>query len=307
MRTPQPCLTVRRGEFLAIVGHNGAGKSTTAELLAGLHVLHQRHRRLGHHRPHHRQPRPTPFPPRDAAPGHRPLAGHRPREHHPRPGRPARQRRSRPPCAGPDASASTEADNPDMSNEQQPPGWEPPPGQRGPAPQPDWGTPPGRAAQPPPPRRSGRGKIVGCSCLGALVLVIALIVAIMASSGGDDDEPDRSPTGPAPSSATRETPTSEEPQQESGPRGDVKVTACEVDPSTSWAQADLLITNRSSKASNYVVQVEFVDASGTRLGEASAAASNVAPEQKVNTKAQGLDQITTKVTCRITDVTRYAS
>ncbi|MFD3740265.1 FxLYD domain-containing protein [Streptomyces sp. NPDC058629] len=53
----------------------------------------------------------------------------------------------------------------------------------------------------------------------------------------------------------------------------------------------------SSKASNYVVQVEFVDASGTRLGEASAAASNVAPEQEVNTKAQGLDQITTKVTC----------
>ncbi|WP_324792431.1 FxLYD domain-containing protein [Streptomyces cyaneofuscatus] len=178
-----------------------------------------------------------------------------------------------------------------MSNQQQPPGW---------------GTSPGQAGQPPPARKSGRGKILGCSCLGALVLVIVLIVVIMASSGGDD-EPDRSPTGPATPSSTRETPTSEEPQEESGPRGDVKVTACEVDPSTNWAHANLLITNRSSKASNYVVQVEFVDASGTRLGEASAAANNVAPEQKVDTKAQGLDQITTKVTCRITDVTRYAS
>ncbi|MFI5650521.1 FxLYD domain-containing protein [Streptomyces anulatus] len=148
---------------------------------------------------------------------------------------------------------------------------------------------------------------MGCSCLGALVLVIVLIVVIMASSGGDDDEPDRSPTSPATPSATRETPTSGEPQEESGPRGDVKVTACEVDPVTNYAHADLLITNRSSKASNYAVQVEFVDTSGTRLGEASAAATNVAPEQEVDTKAQGLDQITTEVTCRITDVTRFAS
>ncbi|MGA5471122.1 FxLYD domain-containing protein [Streptomyces arboris] len=137
--------------------------------------------------------------------------------------------------------------------------------------------------------------------------MIVLIVAIMASSSGGDDEPDRSPTSPATPSSTRATPTSEEPQEESGPRGDVKVTACEVDPSTNWAHANLLITNRSSKASDYLVQVEFVDASGTRLGEASAAANNVAPEQKVDTKAQGLDQITTKVTCRITDVTRFAS
>lgn len=87
----------------------------------------------------------------------------------------------------------------------------------------------------------------------------------------------------------------------------MRITACEVDPVTKWADAKLLITNRSSKASNYIVQVEFIDASGKRLSEATTATNNVAPGQQSEATAQGLDQITTKVTCRITDVTRFAS
>ncbi|MEW5659289.1 FxLYD domain-containing protein [Streptomyces cinereoruber] len=136
--------------------------------------------------------------------------------------------------------------------------------------------------------------------------MIVLVVALVAVSGGDD-EPGRSPTSPGTRPTTGETPASGEPQEESGPRGDVRITACEVDEANQWARADLTITNRSGKASNYVVQVEFVDASGTRLGEALAAANKVAPGQKVETAAQGLDRITTDVTCRITDVTRLAS
>ncbi|MGW6564806.1 FxLYD domain-containing protein [Streptomyces sp. NPDC054975] len=172
-------------------------------------------------------------------------------------------------------------------------------------PQPGWGTPPAGQGAPPPPRKGRTGKILGLSCLGVLVLIV-VVVAALAASGGDD-EPDRTPTSPATRPTAGEMTASGQPEEGDGPRGDVRIRACEVDPVTKWAGAELLITNRSSKASNYIVQVEFVDASGRRLSEAVAATNNLAPGQQSEVTAQGLDQITTKVTCRITDVTRFAS
>ncbi|MEU4728931.1 MULTISPECIES: FxLYD domain-containing protein [unclassified Streptomyces] len=86
----------------------------------------------------------------------------------------------------------------------------------------------------------------------------------------------------------------------------MKITACEVD-SSNWPHANLLITNRSSKASDYWVQVEFVDATGKRLSEAYASTNDLAPGQQSAVTAQSLDQVTVKITCRITDVSRYAS
>ncbi|XIE81694.1 FxLYD domain-containing protein [Streptomyces sp. SBR177] len=96
-------------------------------------------------------------------------------------------------------------------------------------------------------------------------------------------------------------------QEERGARGDVRITACTVDPVTKWPSAELAITNRSSKPSNYVVQVEFVDASGKRLSEAYASTNGLRPGQEAAVTAQSLDQVSVKVTCRVTDVTRYAS
>ncbi|MFF5933323.1 FxLYD domain-containing protein [Streptomyces sp. NPDC012508] len=139
-----------------------------------------------------------------------------------------------------------------------------------------------------------------------IVLIVVVVVAVFAVAG-EDDEPDRTPTSPTAQPTAGERTASRQPEGESGPRGDVKITACEVDPVTKWADAKLLITNRSSKASNYIVQVEFVDASGRRLSEATAVTSNVAPGQQSEATAQGVEQITAKVTCRITDVTRFAS
>ncbi|MFF8609616.1 FxLYD domain-containing protein [Streptomyces sp. NPDC015346] len=176
-----------------------------------------------------------------------------------------------------------------------------------PEPQPGWGQPSPGQGGPRSPRKGNTGKIIGFSCLGAIVLVVVLIIALLAIGGGDDGEPDQPHTSPATQPTAGRTPTSKEPQTDSGPRGDVRITACEVDSATNWPSAELTITNRSSKASNYVVQVEFVDASNTRLSEATAATNNVAPGQQSEVTAQGLDQITSKITCRITDVTRYAS
>ncbi|MFF6772048.1 FxLYD domain-containing protein [Streptomyces sp. NPDC012637] len=164
-------------------------------------------------------------------------------------------------------------------------------------PQPGWGPPPGQGTGTPAPRRRNTGRIIGFSCLGLLALVVVLFVAVLAIRGGGDDE-----RGPVPTS-----PPGRSRAEESGARGDVKVTVCKVDPVTRWPSAELLITNRSSKASNYVVHVEFVDASDKRLSEAYASTNGLRPGQQAAVTAQSLDQVSVTVTCRITDVTRYAS
>lgn len=181
---------------------------------------------------------------------------------------------------------------------QQPPYGQPP--------QPGWGPPPA-------PKKSSAGKIIGFGCLGIVGLVVVLGVAGTLLGNNTSDKSPKSPvtassagsTAPsAPAKARTSTAAAPEPK---GAEADVKITACEVDSATNWAKAELTITNHSSKTSNYLVSVEFVNASGTRLGEAFAATNNLAAGQAAEQTAQGLDQITGKITCKLTKVTRYAS
>lgn len=179
---------------------------------------------------------------------------------------------------------------------QQPQGW----GQQ----PPQWG------GQPPAAKKSSAGKVVGFSCLGIVGLVVVLGAVGMAL-GGSDSGSDKGgevlevTAPPSKGAAKEEAPAKA--KTPDGPEGDVKITGCEVDSTTSWPRADVLITNRSSKRSNYIVSVEFVDSSGKRLGEAFAATNNVAPQQEVEADAQSLDKVAGTVKCRVTKVTRYAS
>ncbi len=127
---------------------------------------------------------------------------------------------------------------------------------------------------------------------------VVLIAIVLAASGGD------SGSSKGKSSASAKEIEADVPN---GPEGDVKITSCKVDETTSWPSAELLITNRSSKTSDYYVSVEFVDTSGKRIGEAFMAIDNLVPGQKAEETAQGLDTIKVKIKCRVTDVTRYAS
>ncbi|MEV7181625.1 FxLYD domain-containing protein [Kitasatospora sp. NPDC093679] len=88
---------------------------------------------------------------------------------------------------------------------------------------------------------------------------------------------------------------------------DVEITKCSVDPTLHWPSAELTITNHSSKASNYMVQVEFLDGAGTRIGEGMAATNGLAPNQKSVQKAQGTSTAAGKTSCRLIEVTRYAT
>lgn len=166
-----------------------------------------------------------------------------------------------------------------------PPGWgprppegPPPPGESGPQ-VPGWAEPP-----PQPPRSTNTCLVVSLILGGLAVLaVIGIIVAIAVVE------------------RTVENPPGD------GPADDLEITACEVDGDTRWPHADLTVTNHSSKTSDYVVSIEFVTTSGTRVAEANVAVDNLAPDQVARERAQGLTQVDGQVSCSITDVTRFAS
>lgn len=174
-----------------------------------------------------------------------------------------------------------------------------PPGQ----PQPGYGYPPQ-----PQPKKTSPGKIIGFGCLGIVGLFLLIGIVGAALGGGKDDKAAKEPAAPpaAASSAPAKAPESK-PAAPAGAEADVKITSCEVDSATNWAKAELTITNGSSKKSNYMISIEFVNGAGTRVGEAIAASNNLAPGQAAQETAQGLDQIKEKVTCKVTKVTRYAS
>lgn len=88
---------------------------------------------------------------------------------------------------------------------------------------------------------------------------------------------------------------------------DVEIASCQVDNALHWPSADLKITNHSAKSSNYIVNIEFVDAGGTRLAEGLAATNNLAAGQAANVKAQGTSEVKGKVSCKVSKVTRYAA
>ncbi|MET8540486.1 hypothetical protein ABZW03_07495 [Kitasatospora sp. NPDC004799] len=88
---------------------------------------------------------------------------------------------------------------------------------------------------------------------------------------------------------------------------DAEITKCTINDVLKMPEAEVKITNHSSKSSNYIVQLEFTDAAGTRVAEGAAATNNLAPNQAAVQKAPGAAQVSGKVSCRITNVTRYAA
>lgn len=181
--------------------------------------------------------------------------------------------------------------------------WQQQPGQYPPQPA-GWGTP-----TPPPKKTNKAGLFAILGCSGVLVLAVIGGAVALVSSGGDDG-PSSSAGGASSSpsaAASGKAPAKKPPAEPKGDAGDVTITGCSVNGVTTWPAADVEIVNGSGEKSNYIVSIEFLDRSGTRLGEGMAAANNVAVGQKVKAKAQGLAETSGKVTCKVSDVTRYPS
>ncbi|MDQ8705119.1 hypothetical protein RCO28_21860 [Streptomyces sp. LHD-70] len=187
------------------------------------------------------------------------------------------------------------------------PNWNSPP------PPPDRGTPRGgpRWGQPPPPKRSGTGRVRALLrvllrvLLGIAAVVIAIGVIAVVTGDGGGDEPPRTP----PRQEQQTPPVT-------GPRADVEITSCTVPHSTRRPTAELRITNHSSKPSDYVIGIEFVDAGdagdagdarGERVAEGFVTTHHLAPGQVARKSATGFEEADGPVKCRITDVSRHAS
>lgn len=136
----------------------------------------------------------------------------------------------------------------------------------------------------------------------ALLAVTALATLTACSSnddgpaftGGDDNTPTAFPAPSAPVGAMTSA------------TGDVKIDSCEVDPATKIPEAEVTVTNSGKDSATYLVQLEFVDGSGTRLAEGAATANSLGAGQKSKQTAGGTAQVTSKVTCRIAKVQRLA-
>ncbi|MFE7232444.1 hypothetical protein ACWCRF_32230 [Streptomyces sp. NPDC002405] len=90
------------------------------------------------------------------------------------------------------------------------------------------------------------------------------------------------------------------------PEDDVKITKCSSTGNLAgFPQAELVVENHDSRSRSYMVQVEFVDGSGTRSSEGVAMVNNLAAGQKANEKAGGLARAPDGLKCRITKVSRH--
>jgi hypothetical protein len=102
--------------------------------------------------------------------------------------------------------------------------------------------------------------------------------------------------------------TNSSPESSAPAKGDIKIVGCFVDNVLNLPSASVLITNHSGKSSNYMVRVEFLDASRTRVAEGIASKNNLdAGKSSVQLAHGGLKTVTEPITCRVFDVTRHVA
>ncbi|MDN3026043.1 hypothetical protein [Streptomyces sp. S.PB5] len=123
--------------------------------------------------------------------------------------------------------------------------------------------------------------------LTALTLIAA--VALPGCTSGGDDEASAKNSGHANADI------------------DVQLVKCGWDKSGRFPQAELAIENHSSKRSSYLIQVEFLNGSGRRTSESTAALDDLAPGRQAKTKAIGPSKAPDDFSCNVGKVTRQVS
>lgn len=132
--------------------------------------------------------------------------------------------------------------------------------------------------------------------LGAVALVV--VIAVSSSGGGDDDEP---------SVAAGDNGVKSTNSGSNAAADDVELTSCGTDNAGKWAEAEVTITNHSSKRSNYLVEVTFENAEGTKVADGVATTNNLDPDKKAIEEISTLQPVDGEITCKVAEVTRFAS
>jgi hypothetical protein len=95
--------------------------------------------------------------------------------------------------------------------------------------------------------------------------------------------------------------------KKNAPEDDVEIAKC-TSTEYGWPVAELKITNNSSKASTYMIDVAFESTDGsTQLDTSMATVNNLAPGQSALEEATSLKEVSGDFVCKVTDVTRFAS
>jgi hypothetical protein len=187
----------------------------------------------------------------------------------------------------------------------QPPGYNtPPPSQQ------QWARPPA-----PPAKRKRTTPLWVTIVVGIAGLVIGTGIG-----GAGKNKTDTSATGttsqtsaPAPTATSApavQPPTTTKPAAaapaDKGPTGDVVLGKMEVD-AIGAVTVPVTITNHSTKTSNYIIEFEVDDATGTKIGDGLSSTNNLAPNQKAQVSGVALSVEGQAATLKLTKVTRYAS
>ncbi len=85
---------------------------------------------------------------------------------------------------------------------------------------------------------------------------------------------------------------------------DVTITACTADPSGGRPSADGTINNHSSKASTYIVNVNFYDSAGNQVSQGADTVGKVEAGATATFHLQGLTSAKGPLTCKAGNVTR---
>jgi hypothetical protein len=85
---------------------------------------------------------------------------------------------------------------------------------------------------------------------------------------------------------------------------DVTIGSCTADPSGGRPTAEGTIVNNSSKASTYLVDINFFDSSGNKVSEGGATIGKVESAATANFHAQGLQSAKGPLTCKLATVKR---
>lgn len=142
--------------------------------------------------------------------------------------------------------------------------------------------------------------------LSALMLVLALFATL----GSADDSDTKS--GSSGSSGDSETTAPDDGATDAGQADevdDVVVTACAKDETLPSAKATIEVTNNSSEASTYFIEIVFESADGsTQIGTGNAAIASLAPDQKKVEEVLSLeDPGDQEFTCTVSSVDRLAA
>lgn len=147
-----------------------------------------------------------------------------------------------------------------------------------------------------------------------LLSTLLLALALVATVGSASDEEDSGGSSPTTASSGDDATTTAGSDGAADPGesdevDDVVITACAKDDTLGFAEATVEVTNNSSKASSYMIEIAFESEDGsTQVGTGSAFVTGLAAGQKKVEEVTSFDEPGDQpFTCKVSSVERLAA